>query len=364
VFTNTETELDDKKYTSMKKIFTLLFTVLTVTHVLAQSKEKIAYDQVKAQCASMPLEKRARLSVTRFNVTTTSVNDANVAQNANANNNIKAISSLFGRGTDAPRADEIPVTFGSNLATMLTSALQGVSCFRVLETQKNNADLTDEINAGDSKYSSKKAPKAGKQLGPQIVATGEVIEYSVKDKGMTIMGVGTRQKLVKIGFNLKLINPETRDLITSKMIRVESRTGSSVSVMGFVSTDNNDPAVAAVMGDGVVKAVEYLAHVRDSLNITVDNIPGNAPGQATSGSKEIEISLTNANFDSFTTVASVIGLLPGYTSMEKSLSSGVGTYTVLHTGSPDEFLNSLSKKLGGKFEIMGFTDDKIELKVK
>jgi curli biogenesis system outer membrane secretion channel CsgG len=348
----------------MKKLFTLFTVMLIVLQVMAQSKEKVTYEQIKTQCASMPLAKRARLSVTRFNVTTTSVNDGNISQNASANNNLKAISSLFGRGKDAPRADEIPVTLGSNLTTMLTNALQGVSCFRVLETLKNITDLTDEMDAGDTKYSSKKAPKAGKQLGPQIVATGEVIEYSIKDKGLNIMGVGTKQKLVKIGFNLKLINPETRDIIVSKVIRVQSRSGSSVSVMGFVSTENNDPAVAAVMEDGVVKAVEYIAHVRDSLNITVDNIPGNAPGSSVTASSEVEVSLANANFASFSSVSSIIGSLPGYTSMEKSLSSGVGTYTIVHSGSADDFLNALSKKLGTKYEILGFTSDKIDLKVK
>jgi curli biogenesis system outer membrane secretion channel CsgG len=347
----------------MRKIFILLFTVLSTIHVYAQNQEKITYEQVKSQCASMPLEKRARVSVTRFNVTTSSVNDARNQQAANANNTLKALSMLTGGGGNAPKADAIPVTLGDNLTTMLTNALQGVNCFRVLETQKNNSDLTGEIDAGDSKYSSKKAPKAGRQLGPQIVATGEVIEYSIKGKGLNVLGVGANKKLIKIGFNLKLINPETRDIIISKVIRVQSKSSGSVSVLGLVSTENSDPAVAAVMEDGVVQAVQYMAHVRDSLNITVDNIPGNA-AKDPNGASEIEISLSNANFASFNAVASLIGALPGYKSMEKSLSSGIGTYTVIHTGSADDFLTALNKKLGLKYEVTGFTSDKIEMKAK
>lgn len=347
----------------MKKLFILLPLILTALQGLAQNQEKVTYEEVKAQCASMPLEKRARVSVTRFNVTTSSVNDARNQRAANANNRLKALSMLTGGGGNAPQADAIPATLGDNLSTMLTNALQGVSCFRVLETQQNNGDLTGEIDAGDSKYSSKKVPKAGKQLGPQIVATGEVIEYSIKGKGLNVLGVGASKKLVKIGFNLKLINPETRDIIISKVIRVQSKSSGSVNVLGLVSTENSDPAVAAVMEDGVIQAVQYMAHVRDSLNITVDNIPGNAVSNP-NGASEIEISLTNANFNSFNSLTTIIGSLPGYKSMEKSLSSGVGTYTVMHTGTADDFLTALNKKMGTKYEVTGFTSDKIDMKAK
>lgn len=340
-----------------------LFLCLLVLEAFSQNKEKVTYEEVKVQCASLPLEQRARVSVTRFNVTTSSVNDPRNQRATNANNTLKALSMLTGGGGNSPKADAIPVTLGDNLTTMLTNALQGISCFRVLETQKNNGDLTGEIDAGDSKYSSKKAPKAGKQLGPQIVATGEVIEYSIKAKGLNVMGVGASKKLVKIGFNLKLINPETRDIIISKVIRVQSKASGSVDVMGFVSTENSDPAIAAVMEDGVIQAVQYMAHVRDSLNITVDNIPGNV-AKNPNGASEIEISLANANFASFNAVTTIIGSLPGYKSMEKSLSSGVGTYTVIHTGSADDFLTALNNKLGAKYEVTGFTSEKIEMKVK
>ena len=347
----------------MKKFFTILLFALLAKHGFAQQDEKVTYLQVKEQCAAMPREKRARISVTRFNVTTSSVNDGRVAQNAHANNTLKALSILAGGGGNAPRADEIPLTLSDNMTTMLTNALQGVSCFRVLETLKNNTDLTQEIDAGNNGYSSKKAPKAGKQLGAQIVVTGEVVEYSVKDKGISVMGVGAKKKLVKIGFNLKMINPETRDVIISKVIRVQSKSSNSVSVLGLVSTDNNDPAVAAVMEDGVIKAVEYLARVRDSLNITVDNIPGSAIRSGNSNS-EIEVSLSNANYTAFNAVSTLIAAMPGYQSMEKSLSSGVGNYTVAYKGSADAFLNDLNKRLGAKYEVTGFDSGKIEMKVK
>lgn len=346
----------------MKRIITLMLLTLVAVGTYAQNKEVISFEQIKTQCAPMPLDKRARVSVTRFNVTTRT-DDQSVQQNANANNKLKALSTIFGGGAPAQRADAIPPILGDNLAARLTDALQSISCFRVLETLANNKDLTNEIDASDSKYSSKKAPKAGRQLGPQIVATGEVTEYSIQSKGVNIAGVGAGKKTVKMGFILKLINAETRDVIFSRHIRAQSKASGNVSVLGLVSTANSDPAIAAVVDDGILQAVGLMVHVRDSLNITVDNVPGNQVKDP-NAEREVEISLADANFNSFNAVAGIISHLPGYKSMEKALSSGTGSYTVSHTGDADSFLAALSEKLGNKYEVMGYTNDKIELKVK
>ena len=106
-----------------------------------------------------------------------------------------------------------------------------------------------------------------------------------------------------------------------------------------------------------------MVRVRDSLNITVDNVPGNQTKDP-NAEREVEISLAGANFTTFNTVAGIISHLAGYRSMEKALTSGTGTYTVTHTGDPDSFLAALSDKLGAKYEVTGYSNEKIELKVK
>ncbi|HXB09331.1 MAG TPA: CsgG/HfaB family protein, partial [Puia sp.] len=150
--------------------------ILSATVLFAQEDEKFKIEAVKQQCNALPLEKRARVSVTRFTVTTVQPGKQ-TQQNAAANNRLKALGTVFNHG-DAPQADKIPPILGDNLTTMLTNALQEVNCYRVLESLSNNKDLTTEIDAGSNGYSSKKTPKAGKQLGAQIVVTGEVVEYS------------------------------------------------------------------------------------------------------------------------------------------------------------------------------------------
>jgi curli biogenesis system outer membrane secretion channel CsgG len=335
--------------------------IISTLVLFAQEDEKVKIEEVKQQCAAMPLDKRARLSVTRFTVTTRQPG-TETQRNAAADNRLKALNTVFNKGGDAPQADKIPPILGDNLTTMLTNALQEVNCYRVLESLSNNKDLTGEIDAGNSQYSSKKTPKAGKQLGAQIVVTGEVIEYSEKDKGVSVVGVGTKKKYIKMGFNLKMINPETRDIIASHVFRVESRASKSVSVLGLVKTGDTDPAVAAVMEDGIVEAVQYMARVRDSLNITADgNFAGN--GNA-NGEKSTEITLKNASFTSYTALANIISAASGFKSMDKSFSSGVGTYSVTHSGSTDDLLTQISKKLGNTFEVTGEESGKIELKAK
>jgi len=343
------------------KSISLIGSLIIASHVLfAQQDEKFKMEEVKQQCSAMPLEKRARLSVTRFTVTTVQPG-RQTQQNANANNRLKALGTIF-NGGNAPQADKIPPILGDNLTTMLTNALQEVNCYRVLESLSNNKDLTGEIDAGNNGYSSKKTPKAGKQLGAQIVVTGEVIEYSEKDKGVAVVGVGTKKKYIKMGFNLKMINPETRDIIASHVFRVESRASKGVSVLGLVKTGDSDPAVAAVMEDGIIEAVQYMAKVRDSLNITADgNFAGNGNS---SGEKSTEITLSNANFTTYTALANIISGVPGFKSMDKSFSAGVGSYSVNHTGSTDELLTQISKKLGSNYEVTGQDVGKIELKVK
>ena len=330
-------------------------------HVLfAQEDEKVKMEAVKQECNALPLEKRARLSVTRFTVTTVQPG-RQTQQNAAANNRLKALGTIFNKG-QAPEADKIPPILGDNLTTMLTNALQEVNCYRVLESLSNNKDLTGEIDAGSNGYSSKKTPKAGKQLGAQIVVTGEVIEYSEKTKGVSVVGVGSNKKYVKMGFNLKMINPETRDIIISHVFRVESRASKSVSVLGLVKTGDTDPAVAAVMEDGIVEAVQYMAKVRDSLNITAD---GNFAGNGNSnGEKSTEITLNNASFATYTALANIISGVPGYKSMDKSFSGGVGNYSVVHSGSTDDLLAQITRKLGSNYEVTGEEAGKIEMKVK
>jgi curli biogenesis system outer membrane secretion channel CsgG len=344
----------------MKQLLLIILAFCEVQLAFSQKDEKITMEEVKQQCSSLPLEKRARLSVTRFSVTTSTPQSSNTTSTA-ANNRLNVLKAFSG-GNKGGQTDAIPPTLGDNLTTMLTNALQGVNCYRVLESLKNNGDLTQEIDAGNGAYSGKKTPKAGKQLGAQIVVTGEVIEYSVHNKGLKVVGVGSNKQTIKMGFNLKMINPETRDVLVSTVFRVQSRANKSVSVLGLVQSGDADPAVAAVMEDGVIEAVQYLARMRDSLNITAD---GNFAGNGNSdGSVDTEIDLSNINHDAYSAFTDMLKSIGGFKSMDKSFSNNTGSFTVSHSGSDDDFQDLVIKKAGSKFTVTGQNPGKLELKGK
>lgn len=316
----------------MKKNLTIIICCFFVSNITtAQKKVTTTFETIKEQCKDLPADKRVRLTVARFNVTTNAA----------------------------------PTEFGGNLATMLTNALQGVNCYRVLESLINKSDMNDEIDYGEGGYAKKAAaPKKGQQLGAQIVVTGEVTEYNVKNNGVRVGLIKVGSNKAKLGFILKIINPQTREVLYSQSINVEGKTGGSTEFgalgLNIVSTGTSDPAVSNACEQGIIKAVEFLASKKDSLNLS------GAVNSAkdVNAINETELTLTEANFNSFNAFATLLTSIPGYKSVEKTLKSGTATYTVSHTGTADKLLEELNKKVGAKYEVTGFDDGKIELKVK
>jgi len=343
-------------------LFLLLFTSLALQ---AQENEKVTYEHVKQACESLPLEKRVRVRVSHFTVATATDNSDNQVKQQNAATGF-LLAALGKNKGNAPNNDDYQqkATLGDNLSDMLTNALFNVNCYRVLE-QSNDSDQNKEIDKGDvsNKYSDKKtALKTGRMENAQILVKGEVIEYSIKEKGAKVLGVGSSKKMVKMGINLKMVNAETGDLITSRDIHVESQTGKDYS-LGVIETKNNsDPAVAAVMEDCIVKGVEYLAKMRDSLQLTAD---GNFAGAVDpNAGTDTQITLSTVNFSSFSAFAGLLSSMPTYKALQKSLANGVGTYIVTHTGTTDTFVDDLSKKMGAKYEVTSVSGDNIEVKAK
>ena len=87
-----------------KRISLLICLIISIQFLSAQQDEKFKLEEVKQQCAALPLEKRARLSVTRFTVTTKGPGNE-TEKNVRANNRLKALGTIFNRG-EAPQADK------------------------------------------------------------------------------------------------------------------------------------------------------------------------------------------------------------------------------------------------------------------
>jgi curli biogenesis system outer membrane secretion channel CsgG len=314
----------------IKKTKLIVFAMFLSLFSFAQKNVKTSFEKVKAICQDQPLDKRIRVTVGRFSVTTTA-----------------------------------PESFGGNLTTMLTNALQGINCYRVLESLVNKNDMNDEIDYGEGKYAKKNAtPQKGKQLGAQIIVTGEITEYSVKDNTLRIGIVKVGSNKAKIGFVLKVINPETRDILFSQSISVEGKTGGSTEVglfgLNAVSSENSDPAVINACELGIIKAVEFLASKKDEMNI--DGVPKNPT--KTILTNETEITLNKTNFSNYNEFADFLTRISSYKSVEKTFKSQTAIFTITHTGNSNDFLDEVAKKLAAQYEVVSIEAEKMEIKLK
>ncbi|GAB3504499.1 hypothetical protein GCM10027341_34890 [Spirosoma knui] len=187
---------------------------LAVQPALAQKNKpvQITLEQIAERCKDLPRDKRLTVKVVRFSVSNT-------------------------------RAQE-QGEFGGELATMLTNSLHKVNCFRVLETDGNMGDINDGIDA-------------------QLVVTGEVTEFSEKNTSL----IGIQKNKVSMGFILKVLNPQTGDILFSESVNGESiSTGFSSEIF---TTTRLSGAVANASEQAIIKATEVLANQKDRIEAPV-----------------------------------------------------------------------------------------------
>lgn len=226
----------------MKKTLLLFIFLLSLNYSFGQlfnSKEPtVSIEKVAEKCKDLPRAKRVTVKVARFNVS---------AKSAGANAN-----------------------FGDELATMLTSAIQQTNCFRVLEMNKNAADVTGEMAFGQDGYTNGTSPEAGKMLGAQLIVTGEVTDFSEGKTGATLAGVSVGGNQATVGFTLKLLHPQTGELLFAKDINMKgSSTGfTGMKILGVnVAGSTQNRAVADALQKAIIRAVEIMAEEKDKLEI-------------------------------------------------------------------------------------------------
>lgn len=316
----------------MKKIvlYVLLFSLsLSGSVVKAQiSKDKrsdveIRMEAIQEKCKDTPLEDRIRVTVARFSST----------------------------------AANSPSILGENMSTMLTNALSEVNCFNVLEEQKNLSDMTNEIDASGSEYfNGATGIEKGKMKLAQLIITGEVTEYNSSSTGTKVLGIGGSVKKAKIGFILKIINPQTREILKSTSINTESTTANSFRFSFLAHSTDTDPAVADAMEKGIIKATEYLAD-------EIDDIP--LPSEEQLSSNLTIVKIADVSFSQKSQSLELIKKTLGVKSVELSkFADSEAIYAVRHTGSTDDLATSIDKNYGSRFEITGVKSGEIDMKAK
>lgn len=156
----------------------ILFFIASWTPAYGQRKASV--EQAPATCKGLPRDQRPRITVAGFDITRTRAKGA----------------------------------LGNELASMLANALQQTECFNVLESLSKIGGAMEEIKFNQTGVTDGSGPEAGKMKGAQLIITGDVTEF--KEDKMHIAGVGSMK--AHIGFILKIVDPQTREVLWSESV--------------------------------------------------------------------------------------------------------------------------------------------------
>lgn len=292
---------------------------------------KIDFEEIKRTCKDRPTNERIRVAVTRFSMAT------------GYRSTYKASQEL-----------------GGNMSTMLTNALYEVDCFKVLEILANNEDLTGELDFGNSEYAnSSKTGSKGKQLGAQVILTGEITEYTEQKKSVGVSIVNVGKQVVKLGFVIKMIDPETRNQIWSKAVNVEGKAKKSTSVgtrwFKLRGSTNDNPALSNALENGIFRAIELLMKDLGELDLP----EGADPNQALT-----KIVISNTNYSQIHTLQNTVSQIYDVSSVEKGLDGDTGILTVVHKGNSEDLMDALYNAISKQYEVPGVADSRIDMSSK
>ncbi len=311
------------------KVLAFLILPAILTPLLAQ-EQKVEIEKVSEKCDGVPFEDRIRIAVADFGVASLKV----------------------------PRYE-----FGSELAVMLTNALQNINCFKVLEKMSvmQSSEVAKEGNlAKEGNIANTVATYDPKMLAAQAILTGDVTEFGSSSGHAQILGVGIKNPKVRFGFILKVINPVTREVMWSESIEVESKKGGAFSgvtfggVIKIAGSDKYNKAEADALERGIIKAMYLLSEEMDEIPFPeVDNSTVTLIEVSEAGFMDLQ-NLMNA-FKGDSNLKSVTRL---------SFSENRGTLQLKHDLTTEEVLNIIASKGASIADIIGFEGNTIQMKVK
>ena len=295
-----------------------------VTNVHSQD---ISFEEVKKICKSdIPREDRIRVSVIRFSSRMRTLNSNNL---------------------------------GTELATMLTNALYEVNCFRVLESASNLNDFNAEYNLNNDGYTDASGSSKGKMLGAQVIITGEITEYGEGKQTFGAFGVSVGRQKANVGFVLKVLDVNTREVLYSQSINMEGKASgfSGAQIMGLkmVGTTDRSKALNNAVEKAIIKAAEVLAKSKDEWGIESN-------AESLNRNKTIRVNVTGIGFGEVVSFASRLKSIDSVTKVSKSFKNGAGIFSVVTSLSGEDLAFAILEAVGIKYEITEVDNGTIKLK--
>jgi hypothetical protein len=193
------------------------------------------------------------------------------------------------------------------------------------------------------------------------VVTGEITEYNQEDNGVSVAFVKSTSTKVHLGFILKVVDPETREIIWHKDVNVEGKSGGSfgfgvglplVGRLNLASAVKDNPALANALNNGVLKACDMLA---DEMGM----IPW--PEAVDRELKLTTITVPNTSFDEMMDIEETVKTLTGVSRTESVYKDGNTVVTTYHKGSSTDLAKAASAQLKASFKVTEAKDGTITL---
>ncbi len=312
------------KFITHSAVLMVIFLYGFTNSVAAQD---ISFEEVKQICKSdIPREDRIRVSVVRF---------SSRMRTRNSNN------------------------LGAELATMLTNALYEVNCFRVLESASNMNDFDAEYQLNNSGYTDASGSSKGKMLGAQVIITGEITEYGEGKKSFGAFGVSVGKQKANVGFVLKVLDVNTREVLFSQSVNMEGKAGgfNGARILGFemVGSTDRSKALNNAIEKAIIKAAEVLAKSKDKWGVESNAAVLNR-------NKSIQVVVTGIGFGEVVNLSNELKAISGVTKVTKSFKDGKGVYSVTTSKSGEDIAFDILEAVGTKFEITEVSDAFVSLK--
>lgn len=302
-----------------------------------KNKDKVTIEDIKPVCPDLPQNKKPRLTVANFKLT-------------------------------APNAPKDQ--FGDNLATMLTNALQNVQCFRILERLANMSDVQDELNyqQNSGNVNKKSTVAKGNMMGANVIVQGEVTEFEQSSGGVGVTIVKTKSYKAKVGIIIRMVDPETREVIATKSFNVEKKTGGGVQVgvtmpyglgsVNAMSTAFANPAVQDATEDCIIQATQYIAAQKDKINMPENDVPD--------GASVYTLTFKNIQYEQLSKVASALEKIQGVSNVNSDdFSDNVANVVVTQTIKLKEVVDKLmATNTGVNLSVSGMAKDGATFTVK
>lgn len=218
-------------------LLTVVATTIAPISLLQAQTSKVRFETIKEKCKGIPRDKRVRITVPRFSVSS--------------------------------RAAQASGQFGEELTAIMTNAIQECDCFRILESLVNKKDLADEIGHDESGATNGSGPKRGQQLGAQAIVTAEITEYIDGESTVGALGFKIGTNKAKLGLIIKVIDPQTREILWSKSIAGEAKKsgfkGFSFGNIQLGGSSKLSEAMSGAVEELVLHTVEALVKEKDTI---------------------------------------------------------------------------------------------------